>query len=99
MCLMSKLSTKAKRILKSELIKRGVTNTELASRLNAEGLSETKSSIDSKISRGKFSASFFLQCLKVIGCNKIDIEDYSLEVSQNLIAAEEEPIYKSKNDE
>ena len=96
---MSKWSTKAKRILKSELIKRGVTNTELASRLNAVGLSETKSSIDSKISRGKFSASFLLQCLEVVGCNKIDIEDYSFEDSQNLIAAEEETIYKSKNDE
>lgn len=96
---MSKWSTKAKRILKSELIKRGVTNTELANRLNGIGLSETKSSIDSKISRGKFSASFLLQCLEVIGCNKIDIQDYSFEGSPVLIAAEKETTYKSENDE
>lgn len=96
---MSKWSIKAKRILKSELIKRGVSNTELANRLNALGLSETKSSIDSKISRGKFSASFLLQCLEVIGCSRIEIEDYSTEGSQLLIAAEGKATYKSKNDE
>jgi len=96
---MSKWSTKAKRILKSELIKRGVSNSELANRLNAIGLTETKSSIDSKISRGKFSASFLLQCLEVIGCNKIDIEDYSIDFSQKLIAAEEEITYKKRDNE
>jgi len=50
---------KVKRLLKSELIKRGISNAELALRLNEVGLEETKSSIDSKISRGTFSAGFF----------------------------------------
>jgi hypothetical protein len=67
---------KVKRLLKSELIKRGITNAELALLLNEVGLDETKSSIDSKISRGTFSAGFFLQCMCVIGCNKIEIEHY-----------------------
>jgi hypothetical protein len=67
---------KAKRILKSELIKRAVSNAELAVLLNAVGVEETKASIDSKISRGTFSASFFLQCLSVIGCAKIEIEEF-----------------------
>ncbi len=44
--------------------------------LNENGCSETKSSVDSKISRGTFSASFFMQCLYVIGCTKIEIEEY-----------------------
>ncbi len=70
---------KAKRILKSELIKRAVSNTDLALLLNNVGLEETKASIDSKISRGTFSASFFLQCLSVIGCSKIEIEDFPKE--------------------
>ncbi len=96
---MSKWSNKAKRILKSELVKRGVSNSELAKLLNAIGLTETKSSIDSKISRGKFSASFLLQCLEVIGCSKIDIEDYSIESSQSLIAAENEATYKTIENE
>lgn len=67
---------KAKRLLKSELIKRGVSTSELAILLNNEGIEETKSSIDSKISRGTFSAAFFIQSLSVIGCEKIEIEDY-----------------------
>jgi len=76
---------KPKRLLKSELIKRGITNAELAFMLNKIGVHETKASIDSKISRGTFSACFFLQCLAVIGCNKIEIEEYEKNL---LIAAE-----------
>lgn len=71
---MNTWNNKIKRLLKSELIKRGISNTELSALLNARGIKETKSSIDSKISRGTFSAAFLLQCLTVIGCSKIDIE-------------------------
>jgi uncharacterized hydantoinase/oxoprolinase family protein len=67
---------KVKRLLKSELIKRGVSNTDLALMLNKIGIDETKTSIDSKISRGSFSAAFFMQCLSVIGCSKFEIEEY-----------------------
>lgn len=67
---------KVKRLLKSELIKRAVSNAELALLLSEAGVEETKASIDSKISRGTFSASFFMQCLSVIGCSKIEIEEY-----------------------
>jgi hypothetical protein len=72
----------AKRLLKSELVKRGISHEELASRLQLIGICETKSSIDSKISRGTFSASFLMQSLYVIGCNNLNIEN------QLLIAAE-----------
>jgi len=65
---------KVKRLLKSELVKRGISNAELSLMLNEIGVHETKASIDSKISRGTFSACFFLQCLSVIGCSKIEIE-------------------------
>ena len=87
---MSDWNDKAKRLLKSELIKRGVSNSELTSRLNGIGIQETKSSIDSKISRGTFSAVFFIQCLSVIGCEKLEIESYETELS---IASEPQPKY------
>jgi hypothetical protein len=74
-----------KRLLKSELVKRGVSNAELAVLLNGIGMHETKASIDSKISRGRFSACFFLQCLTVIGCTKIEIESFD---SPLLLASE-----------
>lgn len=76
---------KVKRLLKSELVKRGISNADLASMLNGIGVNETKASIDSKISRGTFSACFFLQCLSVIGCSKIEIEQFENVLS---IAAE-----------
>ncbi len=72
---MSEWNKKVKRILKSELVKRGLSNQDLAVLLNKNGAIETKSSINSKISRGTFSASFFMQCLYVIGCAKIEIEE------------------------
>jgi len=58
----------AKRLLKSELVRRGITNDELVDRLQMIGVEETKASVESKISRGTFSAAFLLQCLNVIGC-------------------------------
>ena len=88
---MSNWDDKAKRLLKSELVKRGVSNTGLVFLLNEIGVEETKGSIDSKISRGTFSATFLLQCLTVIGCQKIEIEDYE---SQLLMVAEPNEPYK-----
>ena len=60
-------------------------------RLKEIGIEETKASIDSKISRGTFSASFLFQSLFVIGCSKIEIEEYEM----NLQVADE-PIVEYK---
>lgn len=89
---MANWNDKAKRLLKSELVKRGVSNSDLVVMLNELGIEETKASIDSKISRGSFSACFLLQCLTVIGCHKIEIEDYE---SHLLMVAEPNEPYKS----
>lgn len=90
---MSDWNDKVKRLLKSELVRRGISNSDLANMLEQIGIEETKSSIDSKISRGSFSAVFFLQCLTVIGCEKIEIEEYE---SQLAIAAEPQANYNLK---
>lgn len=74
---MSEWNNRVKRILKSELVKRGLSTEDLTNLLNENGFMETKSSVNSKISRGTFSASFFMQCLYVIGCTKIEIERYN----------------------
>jgi uncharacterized protein DUF6471 len=78
----------SKRLLKAELVKRGISHEELALRLQTIGLRETKSSIDSKICRGTFSASFLLQCLHVMGCSNFALEN------QLLMAAEPLTEYK-----
>lgn len=82
---------KVKRLLKSELVKRGITTSDLVVLLNNEGLKETRSSITSKISRGTFSATFFLQCLSVIGCSKLEIDNSPSKLS---VAAEPKTEYK-----
>ena len=87
---------KVKCLLKSELVKRGIKTVDLVGLLNREGLNETKSSVTSKISRGTFSAAFFLQCLSVIGCSKLEIENYT---STRSMAAEPIVEYKTSSDE
>jgi hypothetical protein len=92
---MAKWNNKVKWILKSELVKRGLSTEDLTTLLNENGCTETKASVDSKISRGTFSASFFIQCLYVIGCIKIEIEEYR----SNLMVAEPNIEYKTMKDE
>lgn len=88
---MSNWDDKAKRVLKSEMVKRSVSNADLVLLFNEIGIEETKASIDSKISRGSFSATFLLQCLMAIGCHKLEIEDYE---SPLLMVTELEGTYK-----
>lgn len=81
----------AKRLLKSELVRRGITNEELVNLLETIGVKETKTSIDSKISRGTFSAAFLLQCLNAIGCKNV-----SAEIEVLSMVEEARLIYKTK---
>ncbi|WP_179830222.1 DUF6471 domain-containing protein [Spirosoma fluviale] len=84
---------KAKRLLKSELVRRGVTNESLTSLLEEIGVEETKAGIDSKISRGTFSAAFLLQCLNAIGCKSFVCEIESFEPAY---LEEPQTFYKSQ---
>ena len=62
----------AKNLLKSLLKEHQFTTSELAEKLNLNGCSETKASIDNKISRGTFSASFLYQCLYCLNSQDYD---------------------------
>jgi len=64
----------ARRILRAELVRRGVTYQRLASRLQALGIKETERSVANKMSRGTFSFAFVLQCLAAIGADSVSIE-------------------------
>lgn len=63
-----------KRLLKAELVRRGISNDELVRLLQNIGVEETKASVDSKISRGTFSAAFLLQSMNAIGCKNLVTE-------------------------
>lgn len=66
--------TKAKLLLKGELARRGVTYAQLVEKLSAIGVVDSEPNIRNKISRGKFTAVFLLQCLTAIGANSLRIE-------------------------
>ena len=63
-----------KGILKAELKRRGLTYADLVDRLAANGVVETEANLRNKISRGSFTAAFFLQCLIAIGCEYVQIK-------------------------
>jgi hypothetical protein len=44
-------------------------------KLTAMGTPETERNIANKISRGGFTAAFFLQCLKAAGCSVLRLEE------------------------
>ena len=58
---------RAKNLLKGELKRKGVTYAQLAEKLGAMGIQETERNLNNKISRGGFTAAFFIQCLTAIG--------------------------------
>lgn len=64
----------ARRIVKAELVRRGVTYERLAGRLKAIGVQETERSIANKMSRGSFPFTFVLQCMRAIGADTLTID-------------------------
>jgi hypothetical protein len=66
---------RVKGLLKSELKRRNVSYKDLVDRLAAIGVKETEPNIRTKISRGGFTAVFFVQCLVAIGAHTLRLED------------------------
>ena len=62
---------KVKGLLKAELKRRNITYPELVAKLAELGVTETPENIANKISRGKFTAVFLVQCLDAIGCQTV----------------------------
>ncbi len=64
----------AKNILKGELKRRGITYAALAEKLTAKGAHESERNLANKISRGSFTAAFFMMCMDVIGVRQVSLE-------------------------
>jgi hypothetical protein len=67
--------SRAANLLKAELKRRGVTYAGLVERLAEIGVTEKEVNIRNKLSRGKFTAAFMLQCLVAIGCSSLHLGD------------------------
>lgn len=63
----------AANLLKAELKRKGVTYAQLVERLAAIGVDEKEVNIRNKLSRGKFTAAFLLQCLSAIGSETLHL--------------------------
>ncbi|WP_247081514.1 DUF6471 domain-containing protein [Marivita sp. S6314] len=61
---------KAANILKAELKRKGVTYAQLA-----ELIGDKEPNVRNKLSRGKFSAAFFLECIDSLGVAAIRLNN------------------------
>lgn len=64
---------RVKGLLKAELKRRNVTYADLVGRLADIGVMDSEPNIRNKISRGKFTAVFLVQCLTAIGVTDLRI--------------------------
>jgi 3-mercaptopyruvate sulfurtransferase SseA len=65
-----------KGMLKAEVKRRNMTYEQLAAKLAEIGVQDTPRNIINKINRGTFSAVFFVQCLKAIGCHELRLDHH-----------------------
>jgi 3-mercaptopyruvate sulfurtransferase SseA len=64
-------NAKAANLLKSELKRHGLTYGQLVEKLAAIGVEEKEVNVRNKLSRGAFTAAYFLQCLEAIGVKEL----------------------------
>jgi alpha-N-acetylglucosamine transferase len=62
---------KAANLLKAELKRKGVTYAQLVEKLAEIGVDEKEVNVRNKLSRGKFTAAFMLQCLEAIRATEV----------------------------
>lgn len=62
-------------LLKAELKRKGVTYAQLVGKLAAIGVDEKEVNVRNKLARGKFAASFLVQCLEAIGTQSLRLSD------------------------
>lgn len=65
---------KAKGLLRAEMARQGVTYAHLAERLAAIGVDDNERNLRNKVSRGKFTAGFLLQCLSALGVSQLHLD-------------------------
>jgi hypothetical protein len=64
----------AKGLLKSELKRRNVSYAQLVDKLADIGVLDSEPNVRNKLSRGKFTAVFLLQCLEATGTNQLRLD-------------------------
>lgn len=60
-----------KNMLRAQMMLEGVSYAALAERLAAFGITDNELNLRNKVSRGRFTAVFFMQCMKALGADRI----------------------------
>ena len=71
----SEWEAKVKGLLKAEFKRRNVSYAQLVEKLAAIGVMDSEPNIRNKLSRGKFTAVFLIQCLEAIGASSLRLSD------------------------
>lgn len=64
-----------KGLLRAEMTRRALTYQDLAAKLAEIGVKETETNLRTKISRGSFTAVFFIECLSAIGVSNLRLAE------------------------
>ena len=64
-----------KRLLRAEMTRRGMTYEDLAERLAAIGIDDTAVNLRNKVARGRFSATFLIQCFTAMGAQALRLSE------------------------
>ena len=70
-----KWEDRVKGLLKGELKRRNVSYLALVDKLAVIGVVDSEPNIRNKLSRGKFTAVFLIQCLEAIGSTTLRLAD------------------------
>jgi hypothetical protein len=68
-------NAEAKGVLKAEIARRHLTYKDVVEKLGAHGVQESEANLRNKISRGGFSAGFFIQVLVAIGAHSVRLRE------------------------
>lgn len=69
----SEYEERAKRLLRAEMARLGLTYQQLTDKLAEIGVKEDEHNLRNKVARGKFSAAFLLQCLDAVGTKEVSL--------------------------
>ncbi len=65
---------RARGIIRGEMARKGITYARLVERLAEIGVVEDERNLRNKVSRGKFTAAFLLQCATALGLTTISLD-------------------------
>jgi hypothetical protein len=70
-----KYGEQAKRLLRAEMVRRGMGYEALSQKLGALGLHDTPVNLRNKVSRGKFTAAFLMAACEAMGAEHLRLVD------------------------